>query len=123
MTKKINEISAETEKAIIHGKDILASKQDVLLRTGQASAFNFMKKIADMSELKILSEIKQTKQYKGLTYTDASGQLLTVGSWDEYCSHILGSSKSTIDERLINLMTLGEEFFEHYANYPKVSKH
>ncbi|KAA1165771.1 hypothetical protein EU508_00525 [Pseudoalteromonas fuliginea] len=106
------DITPAQEKAIVQGKDILASKQDVLLKLGQAQAFNFAAKLLTVSELKILNEIKESKAYKGLTYTDSDGKLLTVSNWGECCKSILGSSQQHVDEKLNNLHRFGEEFFE-----------
>ncbi|NKF51391.1 hypothetical protein G3R49_12565 [Shewanella sp. WXL01] len=109
-------ISAEQETAIVETKEVLASKQDVLLKIGQAQAFNFAAKLLTVSELKLVADIKESKAYKGLTYTGADEKLLTVSNWGECCKHILASSQQHIDERLNNLQLFGEEFFEASQN-------
>ncbi|WP_462171116.1 hypothetical protein [Pseudoalteromonas xiamenensis] len=109
MTK---DITPTIEKALIEGKDLLASKQDVLLKIGQAQAFNFAAKLLTVSELKLLHEIKESKLFKGLTFSDSMGKTLTVSTWDECCTHIIGSSRQHIDEKLNNLQQFGEDFFE-----------
>lgn len=111
MTKS-TAIASQDEKAIIETKEVLAAKQDVLLKLGQAQAFNFTAKLLTVSELKLLQEIKESKQYKGLTYTDENGKLLTVSNWGECCASILGASQQHVDEKLTNLKQFGEEFFE-----------
>ena len=111
MTKSI-EVTQTQEQAIFEGKEVLASKQEVLLKLGQAQAFSYTAKLLTVSELKILQDIKESKQYKGLTYTDENGQLLTVSNWGECCKSILGASQQHIDEKLSNLNQFGEEFFE-----------
>lgn len=108
----MKDIPHQAEKALIEGKQVLASKQDVLLKLGQAQAFNFAAKLLTVSELKLLQEVKESKQYKGLTYTDEGGKLLTVSNWGECCKCILGSSQQHVDEKLNNLQQFGEEFFE-----------
>ncbi|MFQ3191536.1 MAG: hypothetical protein ACI936_002677 [Paraglaciecola sp.] len=109
---KVTDLSAEQQTAVVDAKAVLASKQDVLMAIGQIQAFDFINKLTTVGSLKSLSEIKESKAYKGLTYKDENGELTTVGSWEECCKHFLGSSKSTIDERLMNLNTFGNEFFE-----------
>ncbi|WP_283709797.1 hypothetical protein [Pseudoalteromonas prydzensis] len=98
-------ITVETTKAV-------ASMQDVLLKLGQAQAFNFASKLLTVGELKILGEVKESKGYKGLTYKNEDGKLLTVSSWDECCKYILGTSRQHIDEKLSNIQLFGEQFFE-----------
>ena len=105
-------ITAAQEKNIVEAKSVLASKQDVLIKIGQAQAFNFVGKLLTVSELKLLHDIKESKAYKGLTHTDENGKVQTVSTWDECCQNILGSSRQHIDERLKNLHQFGEEFFE-----------
>jgi hypothetical protein len=39
-------------------------------------------------------------------------KVATVAKWDDFCSHILHTPKRTIDDRLLNLNTFGEDFFE-----------
>ena len=110
------EISPEQEKEIVTAKEILSSKQNVLMQIGQIQAFDFMSKLTTVGSLKTIERIKESKEYKGLTYDDADGKLTTVGSWDDFCRHVLHSSKSTIDEKLIMLNAFGEEFYEASQN-------
>lgn len=105
-------ISHEHQKAIIEAKDVLLSKSLVMRQLGQAEAFNFMKKLATVAELKVIQAVKEAKDYKGLVYLDANGNRQQVASWDDYCEHMLGEPRRTVDERLLNLNQLGEEFFE-----------
>jgi len=105
-------ISHEQQKAIIEAKDVLLSKSLVMRQLGQAEAFSFMKKLATVAELKVIQAVKEAKDYKGLVYLDANGNRQQVASWDEYCEHMLGEPRRTVDERLVNLNQLGEEFFE-----------
>ncbi|MBD1584972.1 hypothetical protein, partial [Pseudoalteromonas sp. S16_S37] len=106
------EITPQTEKAIVEGKDLLASKQDALLQLGQIQAFNFMGKLVTVTELKLALQIKETKSYKGLTYKDDNGKVVTVTTWEECCKHILQTDCQNLDRRLVNLQQFGEEFFE-----------
>ncbi len=77
---------------------------------GMIKAFGFVNKLLTVGTLKILTEIKNNKKYKGLvTYID--GKLTTVGSWEQYCK-ACGFSVNKVDEDLLNLSVLGEEFLE-----------
>ncbi|MDO6488261.1 hypothetical protein Q4503_11150 [Colwellia sp. 6_MG-2023] len=110
--QELANVSSAQESVISDAKNILASKQDVLMAIGQVQAFDFIQKLTTVGSLKSLSEIKESKAYKGLTYKNEKGELTTVGTWEECCKNFLGSSKSAIDEKLINLNAFGEEFFE-----------
>jgi len=105
-------LSHEQQKAVIQTKEVVAQMEEVMREIGQIEAFDFINKLTTVSSLKILQKIKETKSFKGLTYNDQNGDLLTVSSWDEFCTHKLHTPRVTIDNRLINLNQLGEEFFE-----------
>lgn len=105
-------ISHEQQKAIIEAKDVLLSKSLVMRQLGQAEAFNFIKKLATVAELKVIQAIKEAKEYKGLVYIGLDGNRRQVSNFDEYCEQFLGESRRNIDERLQNLTIFGEEFFE-----------
>ncbi|PHI35951.1 hypothetical protein CBQ28_16950 [Pseudoalteromonas sp. GCY] len=106
------DITPTVEKALVDGKDLLASKEQVLVELGQIQAFDFIQKLATVASLRLLQKAKETKAYKGLAYSDESGKVATVATWDEYCTHKLGVARRTIDDRLVNLQQFGEEFFE-----------
>jgi hypothetical protein len=113
---KVTDLSTEQQKAIIDTKEVLASKQDVLMAIGQIQAFNFVQKLVTVTELKLVKQIKESKSYKGLTYDNENKELVTVTTWDECCKFILGTSREQIDTRLLNLQAFGEEFFEASQN-------
>ncbi|RXE95564.1 hypothetical protein [Pseudoalteromonas sp. PS5] len=106
------DITPNMEKALVEGKDLLASKQDALLQLGQIQAFNFIGKLVTVSELKILQQVKESKSFKGLTYKNPEGKVLTVSTWDECCQYLIGMSRQSVDNRLLNLQQFGDEFFE-----------
>lgn len=78
---------------------------------GMIKAFSFVEKLATVSNLKILAELKENKKYKGLSYVNAEGKLETVSTWEQFCT-ACGLGKRKIDEDLANLSTFGEEFLE-----------
>ena len=78
---------------------------------GMIKAFSFVEKLATVSNLKILAELKESKKYKGLSYVNQDGKLETVSTWEQFCT-ACGLGKRKIDEDLTNLSTFGEEFLE-----------
>lgn len=78
---------------------------------GMIKAFGFMEKLLTVSNLKVLSEIKNSKKYKGLSHIKEDGSLLTVSTWEEFCGACNLSHKH-VDENLRNLSSLGEDFLE-----------
>ena len=78
---------------------------------GMLKAFSFVEKLLTVSSLKVLNEIKNSKKYKGLSYVDSTGKVLTVSSWEDYCT-ACGFSRQKIDLDLQNLSVLGEDFLE-----------
>lgn len=58
-----------------------------------------------------LREIRERKEYKGLTLTNIHGEPVTVNSWEEFCKS-LGTSKEKIDKDIQNLNTFGQEFMQ-----------
>jgi len=79
---------------------------------GMLKGFNFIGKLLTVSSLKVLHEIKNSKKYKGLSYIDQDGKLLTVSSWADYC-RACGLTEKKVDEDLLNLSKLGEDFLEN----------
>lgn len=81
---------------------------------GMIRAFGFVNKLLTVGTLKILTEIKTNKKYKGLQIY-INGELTTVGTWEQYCK-ACGFSVNKVDEDLQNLNTFGEEFLELSQN-------
>lgn len=105
-------LNPEQQKAVIQTKEVLAQMDEVMREIGQLEAFDFINKLLTVSSLKILQKIKETKSYKGLVYKGANEELLTVSSWEEFCTNKLNIPRATVDDRLLNLNQLGEDFFE-----------
>ncbi|ADX03002.1 hypothetical protein [Acinetobacter baumannii] len=80
-------------------------------KLGAIKATAFIKKLVTVTEIKLLAEIKETKQYKGLKLLDGSGKLVTVTTFEEFCQHI-GMSREKVDQDILNLSTFGEDFLE-----------
>lgn len=80
-------------------------------KLGAIKATAFIKKLVTVTEIKLLAEIKETKQYKGLKLLDGSGKLVTVTTFEEFCQHI-GMSREKVDQDILNISTFGEDFLE-----------
>ncbi|MDK1288521.1 hypothetical protein [Pseudoalteromonas umbrosa] len=89
----------------------LLEQQYILKQVGQIQAFNMVEKLATVSQLKLVQGIKESKSYKGLPIS-IEGKLETVSTWKQFCQFFLDLSYKTVDERLSNLNSLGEQFFE-----------
>ncbi len=112
MSNTNTELTTEQQKAIINTKETIELLEDVMIDIGVIRAFDYMSKLANVSNLKTLQKIKESKAYKGLTYRDDNNKLCTVNNWDEFCKYKLLVSRSTIDRNLLDLRKFGEEFFE-----------
>lgn len=80
-------------------------------KLGAIKATNFIKKLVTVTEIKLIAEIKETKQYKGLKVIDDFGKVVTVTTWEHFCKHI-GMSCEKVDEDIRNLGMFGEDFLE-----------
>lgn len=80
-------------------------------KLGAIKATNFIKKLVTVTEIKLIAEIKETKQYKGLKVIDDFGKVVTVTTWEYFCKHI-GMSCEKVDEDIRNLGMFGEDFLE-----------
>ncbi len=89
------------------------SQSQMLLseKIGALKAFDFTKKLLTVSTIKMLAEIKQSKEYNGLQIINQEGKLLTVSTWEQFCQGI-GKSRQHIDEEIRNLSAFGEDFLE-----------
>jgi len=78
---------------------------------GMVQGITLVQKLATVSTFKTLAQIKESKQYKGSKLL-VDGKVLTVSTWDEYCE-ACGLSRQTVDENILNLSALGEQFLEY----------
>lgn len=105
---------ADVAKADAFNSTVSAIKQDQLQlseKIGAIKAFDFTKKLLTVSTIKILAELKESNEYKGLQVIDTEGKLLTVSTWEQFCQSI-GKSRQHIDEEIRNLSAFGEDFLE-----------
>lgn len=80
-------------------------------KIGALKAFEFTKKLLTVSTIKMLAEVKESQEYKGLQVLSHDGKLLTVSTWEDFCLSI-GISRQKVDLDIQNLSAFGEEFLE-----------
>lgn len=80
-------------------------------KVGALKATGFFKKVSTVTEIKMLAEIKEAKEYKGLKVLDRDGNWQRVTTWEHFCKS-LGHSREKVDEDIRNLSTFGEDFLE-----------
>lgn len=107
-----NMMSAEQEKAVIQTKEVLASKQDVLMAIGKLQAFSHIRKYVTVTEIITFKKIKESKQYKGLVYENDNGESVTVTDLKDVCEVFFGRSYESMTRDLNNLEAFGAEFLE-----------
>lgn len=85
---------------------------------GQYQMADAIAKLTTVVSLTKLHEIKENKLYRALagkTALDRYGEKIAdVGSWDGFCRAV-GTSKSKVDEDLLNLKEFGEEAMENLS--------
>jgi hypothetical protein len=80
---------------------------------GMLQGMALVSKLLTVSTIKILAQMKESRKYRGATLL-SGGKLLTVSSWEEYCT-ACGLNFKHVDENIRNLASLGEDFLE-YSN-------
>lgn len=58
-----------------------------------------------------LQQIKNLKEYKGLTLVNMQGQPVIINSWEQFCD-ALNMKRKTVDDDIQNLNTFGQEFMQ-----------
>lgn len=92
-------------------QSVLVEQIQLSEKLGAIKATSFIKKLVTVTEIKLIADIKETKQYKGLKILDSTGKLVTVTTFEEFCQY-LGMSREKVDQDILNLSTFGEEFLE-----------
>lgn len=107
-----NVVTNEQATAVIEAKEVLASKQDVLMAIGKLQAFSHMRKYVTVTEILTFKTIKDSKQYKGLVYENDNGESVTVTDLKDVCDAFFGRSYESMTRDLNNLEAFGAEFLE-----------
>lgn len=89
------------------------SQQQMALseKVGAIKATGFFKKVSTVTEIKLIAEIKETKQYKGLQLIDHQGKSVTCNTFQDFCNS-LGFSYEKVNQDIQNLSAFGEDFLE-----------
>lgn len=113
-------IAPEVEAALSQTQEVMSALQgaqseerDTLNQIiGQVQMGRALSKFADVVSLTKLAHIKETRMYKALAGkkgTDREGnEIADVGTWEGFCL-ALGTSRTKVDEDILNLKTFGEE--------------
>lgn len=120
-------VQNETEKSelaqITHARDELilksremefseqAERASILEIVGMVKSHEITEKFNKTLRTIKLREIRESREYKGLTLINKGGEPVTINSWGEFCA-ALGTSKEKIDKDIQNLNTFGREFME-----------
>lgn len=78
---------------------------------GVRKGLALVQKLVTVTDFKMLAEIKESKQYKGLQVIDSDGKPVTVTTFEQFCRS-QGMSYEHVNEGINNLYALGEEFME-----------
>ena len=111
-TEAINQIQ-ETGAAIIqvaHGDHEKASAI-INQRIGRRQMASMVQKLVTVADLVDLQNLKDSKGYKNFNAV-IDGKVVTITTWEEYCTLVEGRSRESIDLELKNLNALGPELFE-----------
>lgn len=92
--ERLNAAEAQAER-----ERLIAQCHEVI---GRVQAADVFAKMATVSSLVWLKEMKEAKIYRDLP---------EIGTWDNFCKYI-GKDRRTVDEDLQNLAVLGESFLE-----------
>lgn len=108
---------AEVEAALHAAVDAFADdeREATLLigqRQGRKQVFDSLQKLLTVTDLEDLKQIKESNKYKGVRVKTPAGELVTVTNWSDYCVHVEGRSRETIDNDLLNYEKLGAECFD-----------
>jgi len=109
MTKNNNMIS-EQALATVEAKTVERFKR-ALTFAGQINAHNGYSQISEFALVQNFNEVRESKCYKGLPYTDEKGNAVTITSIEQYCSVFLSVSYRVLAEKAQQLITLGEEAY------------
>lgn len=97
------------------GADQIEFSQQIGTRIGRRQTVQAMRKLVTVTELQELQQIKDSKQFKGLRVM-TGGKVVTVTTWDDFCTQVEGRSREQVDEDLRNLNSFGAEMLEAFQH-------
>lgn len=114
-TETYNQVFADDVKksqALAVATNAITESQLLLSeKVGAIKATSFIKKLVTVTEIKMLAEIKESKEYNNLRVLDVDGNWRHVTTWEDFCK-ALGQSREHLDENIRNLSMFGEDFLE-----------
>ena len=82
----MTDLTLEQQSAVsIAAKQITQDKAKAYEVVGMLKMGSFTRKLVTVTEIKLLKEIKESKQFKGLEMISASGESVTVTTFSEFC--------------------------------------
>jgi hypothetical protein len=91
--------------------------QRIGARFGRRAVADVAQKLTTVGSLLELREIKESKQYRGMRIcvpTATGEEVLTIHTFEDYCTQIEGRSRQQVDEDLLNLNALGADLLESF---------
>ncbi|MBO2656192.1 hypothetical protein I6M49_22370 [Shewanella algae] len=90
---------------------------------GSYKTSSFFQKTVAAAAIHNLHLIRKSKAYKDSVFEMAPGRPISINTWDDFCRHVLGTSKSYVNEQINNLEALGHEMFDaaEKAHIPRVA--
>ncbi|EGY52031.1 hypothetical protein [Neisseria shayeganii] len=107
-------ISEMQNAAALTAQNLTFEKARILEQVGAIKMAAITRRFVSVTEIEMLADIKQSKQYKDLPMV-INGESVFVTTWEQFCNAI-GSSVETIDNNIRNYQRMGGEFFEYAQN-------
>lgn len=85
---------------------------DVIKAIGRIEAARFYETVSEKLIAETAIAVKQGKQYKGLPYKDADGNVKHVSDFGEFCEAFFGKSYRRVHQLVENYNTLGSDMYE-----------
>ncbi|MBH0066767.1 hypothetical protein [Pseudoalteromonas sp. NZS100] len=108
--KNLTTASNEEQKAIVDANNLLAAKSKIYIAIGQHQVFKANKEQSIVGEILTYKTVKESNEYKGIPYVDENGVEKTTSNLKDICKYFFNCSYSTMEERLSNLESFGEDF-------------
>jgi len=98
-------------KATALADAMVAQQFDTVRIIGQMQTLEAFRAFSAAGNIKLFQQVKEAKAYKGLRVPQPDGSVRTISTFDEFCE-LMGTSRSKVDEDLLNLRSFGESFME-----------
>jgi len=101
----IQNSAAVADQAVLNAEDVYKA-------IGRIEGIEFTRRVGEVAIAQIFTEVRSSKQYKGMPYKDSDGVTRHVGTFEEFCKVKLGKSYNRCLELSQNLHTLGSDLYE-----------